>query len=252
LIEYGIDDGFSQGLADLSKVSVAVLAGGLGTRLRPVVDGQPKVLAEVSGRPFLAYLLEHLARAGIRSAVLCTGYLGEQICASFGNQYRSVELVYSRENQPLGTAGSLRLALPHLESDPVLVLNGDSFIAADLGKFWEWHRQHRADASMLLTRVEDSGRYGSVKLNDHGQVIQFTEKGRDAGPNWINSGVYLLSRSLISSLPENVYLSLEHDFFPCLIGCGLYGRTTAARFIDIGTPEDYASAALFFDTMKLT
>jgi D-glycero-alpha-D-manno-heptose 1-phosphate guanylyltransferase len=237
-------------LADFSKVSVAVLAGGLGTRLRSVVDGRPKVLAEVSGRPFLAYLLEHLARTGVKSTVLCTGYLGEQISDRFGGQYGSVEIIYSRESEPLGTGGSLRLALPHLNSDPVLVLNGDSFLAADLRAFWAWHHERGAEASMLLTWVADSARYGSVELNDHGQVTEFREKAATDGPNWVNSGVYLLSRSLIASLGENVNSSLEYDLFPQLIGRALYGRTTDARFLDIGTPEDYASATAFFKQMN--
>jgi NDP-sugar pyrophosphorylase family protein len=233
-------------LAEFFNVSAAVLAGGLGTRLRSVVDDRPKVLAEISGRPFLAYLLDHLAHTRVKSTVLCTGYLGEQISDRFGSHYRGVEVIYSRENQPLGTGGSLRLALPQLKSDPVLVLNGDSFFAADLRAFWDWHHERGANASMLLTRVADSGRYGSVEINDHEQVIEFREKGGIAGPNWVNSGVYLLSRSLIASLEENMYSSLEYDLFPRLIGRALYGRRTYARFLDIGTPEDYASAAAFF------
>ena len=98
---------------DFSRITAAILAGGLGTRLRPVLADRPKVLAEINGRPFLACLLDQLANAGCRSVILCTGYLGEQIYSAFGESYGSLlRLGYSREERPLGTAGALRLALP--------------------------------------------------------------------------------------------------------------------------------------------
>ena len=99
-------------MESLSGVTAAILAGGLGTRLRSVVADRPEVLAQVGGRPFLAYLLDQLAVSGIKNVVLCTGYLGEQVQAVFGVSYRSLCLSYSPESAPLGTAGALRLALP--------------------------------------------------------------------------------------------------------------------------------------------
>jgi D-glycero-alpha-D-manno-heptose 1-phosphate guanylyltransferase len=110
-----------------SEVTAAVLAGGLGTRLRSVVDDRPKVLAQVHARPFLMFLLDQLAAADFRSVVLCTGYLGEQIQRTFGETYKCLRILYSQEPKPLGTGGALRFALPQITSDPVLVLNGDSF-----------------------------------------------------------------------------------------------------------------------------
>jgi len=111
--------------ASLSDVTAVVLAGGLGTRLRSVVADRPKALAPVHGRPFLAYLLDQLAASNCRSVVLCTGYLGEQIRDAFGETYKSLRLRYSQERQPLGTAGALKLALPQIASDLVLVLKAD-------------------------------------------------------------------------------------------------------------------------------
>ena len=110
---------------ELSSVSVALLAGGLGTRLRSVVADRPKVLAEIRSQPFLTYLLDQVAAAGCRSVVLCTGYLGDQIESTFGKSYGPLRLIYSREQEPLGTAGALRFAITRFESDPVLVMNGD-------------------------------------------------------------------------------------------------------------------------------
>src|ERR671910_3457055 len=131
-----------QDVSGFSDLSVAVLAGGLGTRLRPVVSDRPKALAEIHGRPFLAYLLDQLSTAGCSRVVLCTGHLGEQIERAFDKRYRNLQISYSRETRPLGTGGALRLALPDLLSDPVLVMNGDSFCATDLTSVRDWHSTH--------------------------------------------------------------------------------------------------------------
>ena len=235
---------------DFSDISVAILAGGLGTRLRAAVADRPKVLAEINGRPFLDYLLDQLSKAGCRSVVLCTGYLGEQIYTAFGENYDNrLQLCYSREQQPLGTGGALRLALPLMASNPILVMNGDSFCAADLTAFWQGYRSSRADAAMLLTWVAHAQRYGSVKLNDDGIVIEFAEKNQESGPCWINAGIYLLSREAIASIPEGAKTSLEYDIFPQLVGHGLFGYKSQGRFLDIGTPDDFVLAKTFFADM---
>lgn len=228
-------------------MTAAVLAGGLGTRLRTVTADRPKALVEIHGRPFLAYLLDYLSGSGVRSAVLCTGYRGEQIYRSFGGSYKNLQLSYSREARPLGTAGALRLALPQLISDPVLVMNGDSFCAADLREFWSWHCGRASRATMLLTRVSDTRRYGSVAVGADGAVTAFAEKrSQDKAAGWINAGVYLLSRRVLAAIPEDTPASLEHDVFPGLVGQGLRGFAITGRFLDIGTPEDFAAAESFF------
>lgn len=233
------------GVSAFSDLSVAVLAGGLGTRLRPVISDRPKALAEIHGRPFLAYLLDQLSNAGSSRVVLCTGHLGEQIEQAFGKRYRKLQISYSRETRPLGTGGALRLALPHLVSDPVLVMNGDSFCATDLTSFWNWHATRGSQATMLLAEVPNTQRYGSVKIDHDGAVIQFAEK-QQGGSGLINAGVYLLSPRLIDSIPEDTAVSLEHNVFPALMNQGLYGYQERGRFLDIGTPEDFAAAEQFF------
>lgn len=230
---------------DLRDVTAAVLAGGLGTRLRPAVDDRPKALAPVAGRPFLAYVLDRLAAAGVRHVVLCTGYRGAQIRACFGDHYCGLRLAYSQEPAPLGTAGSLGLALPHLASDPVLVVNGDSACEADLGEFLGWHAARRAAASLALARVPDALRYGRVDVDAAGAVLRFEEKG-EGGPGWINGGVYLLGRALLDAIPAGCPCSLEREVFPTWVGRGLHGWRGGGRFLDIGVPEDYAIAPRFF------
>jgi histidinol-phosphate phosphatase family protein len=226
--------------------TAAILAGGLGTRLRPVISDRPKVLAPVNGRPFLAYLLNQLLEAGVRRVVLCTGYLGEQVRQIFGDRYGALSLVYSQESEPLGTGGALRLALPLLDSDPVLVMNGDSYCQVDLNAFLRWHKERRATASLLLTWVSNTGRYGRVLVNEEGIVQSFKEKGGTRGAGFINAGIYLLSREVLQSIPAHTVVSLEHQVFPSWIGRGLYGYAGGSSFLDIGTPESYAAAQRFF------
>jgi NDP-sugar pyrophosphorylase family protein len=222
----------------------AILAGGLGTRLRSVVADRPKVLADVGGRPFLTWWLDALADAGLEKIVLLTGYLGDQVEAAFGPAYRGMNLVYSRESQPLGTAGALALARPFFQGGPVLAINGDSFFRADLAAYGEWFRAVGASAGLLLARVEDTSRFGRVRIEASGRVAAFDEKAGSTGPGWINAGVYLLAKSFMDRIPQGPG-SLERDVFPRFIGQGLYGRPVEAGFLDIGTPESYGLAASF-------
>src|SRR5208337_4214013 len=130
----------SPGLAEFRSMIAAVLAGGFGTRLRPVVADRPKVVATVRGRPFLSYLLDQVADAGIRDVVICSGYRGDAIPDTFDSKFRNMKLHYSRELQPLGTAGALHQAALLFDSELVLVMNGDSYCDVDLEKFEQWHR----------------------------------------------------------------------------------------------------------------
>lgn len=239
------------GLADPTVCTAAILAGGLGTRLRPVVNDRPKVLAEISSRPFLTYLLEQLVCSGIKSAVLCTGYIGEQVKSAFGDAFGSMRLSYSQESSQLGTAGALRLALSQIQSHSVLVMNGDSFCEVDFGKFWAWRAAKGVEAALMLTQVPDTRRYGRVQVDAGGRVLKFEEKGVTEGSGLINAGIYLLDRSLLLTIPENTNVSLEKEMFPAWIERGLYGYSNTGRFLDIGTPESYALAEKFFEEMKL-
>lgn len=231
----------------LSEVSVAILAGGFGTRLRSVVNDRPKVLAEINRKPFLAYLLDYLLEYGVASVVLCTGYKGEQVKTEFGEAYGGLRLIYSYERAPLGTAGALSFALPFFSSKSVLILNGDSFCDANLAAFWEWHHESNADVTMLITKMPDTGQYGRVHVDADGRLIRFEEKGYDTGPGWINAGIYLVRRRLLEMVPTDRTVSLEREMFPVWVKLGLYSFRAPGPFIDIGTPESYALAERFFD-----
>jgi D-glycero-alpha-D-manno-heptose 1-phosphate guanylyltransferase len=233
----------------LASIKAMVLAGGRGTRLQSVLQDTPKVLAPVAGRPFIAYLLDQLAGAGIGEAILCTGYWGEQVKAALGAKHHGVRLTYSQEPGPLGTGGALRHALSLLQTAAALVMNGDSFCDVDLDGVWQSHTRHSAAGSIVLTEVKDTTRYGSVSLAGDGAVTAFSEKGAGNGPGWINAGVYVIARDRLEQIPADRAVSLEREVMPGWVGQGLYAYKTrpGTRFIDIGIPKDYAEAGRFFE-----
>jgi NDP-sugar pyrophosphorylase family protein len=229
-----------------SNITAVLLAGGLGTRLKPVISDKPKILADICDRPFVTFLLDQLLMADIRDVVLCTGYMADQVYEKLGDVYKSLKLTYSKEDTPLDTGGALRLALPHIKSDIALVMNGDSFVNVQFAVYIDWFLKKKCLASMLLVNVSDTGRFGKVFVDENGRLFSFKEKGSDSNPGWINAGVYLMKKSLIETIPKQTPFSLERDFFPKLVGQGLYGFQFEGEFIDIGTPETFALAEDFF------
>ncbi len=204
----------------------------------------------VNGRPFLSFVLDHLIEAGISKAILCTGYKADMICAELGEHYQSLQLKCSQEQQPLGTAGALALAWQQISDSPILAMNGDSYCNADLEQLWNSHLARNAIATIQLTRVPDTSRYGRVVLNDDGSVRSFEEKGSGSGPGFINAGIYCLNRSSLIGVTMGEMVSLERQVFPQLIGKGLFGVEGSGRFLDIGTPESYEEAEKFFSELE--
>jgi D-sedoheptulose 7-phosphate isomerase len=179
----------------------------------------------------------------VRRIILSTGHLAEAFEAWFGSGRRlGVEIVYSQEREPLGTAGAVRLALPHVQSDTVLVMNGDSFCGFSLHDMLAAHKASNATATLLLTEMPSTDRYGSVVVDAHGAVQAFREKQAGMGAGLISAGVYLLSREVIAGIPEGQPVSIEREVFPGLIGHGLHAYVANGPFIDIGTPESYRDA----------
>jgi len=223
-----------------------ILVGGKGTRLQSVVVDRPKVLAVVGGRPFLAYLLDQVAAAGITHTILCIGYRGEQVQAAFGETYAGMSLAYSQETTLLSTGGALRLALPLIVSEAFIVMNGDSFCDVNFKSLWEWHIARQASATIVLSRQSDIARYGRVSFSADGMVSNFEEKRSGAGPGWVNAGIYVFNSELVRTIPPEKVVSLERDMLPRWAGHGLYSYQCKGRFIDIGTPESYARANTLF------
>lgn len=231
---------------DPHGITVAILAGGLGTRLRCLVPSQPKAMASVCNRPFLSFLFESLLTQGFQRAVVCTGYLGEQVREHFRNAFGQMKIAYSQEEELKGTAGALRQALPQIETKYVLAINGDSYCAADLKSYLKWYFQCDAEISLLLTHVKDVRRYGSVQTDVHEQVVGFHEKPVKMEGGYISAGIYLLRCDHIAVIPDDRKVSLEHEFLPRYVGKGLFGFKTRAPFLDIGTPETFQFAQTFF------
>jgi NDP-sugar pyrophosphorylase family protein len=240
------------GPAALAGLDLVVLAGGLGTRLRPVVADRPKALAPVGDRPFLDLLLAWFRGQGVRSVVLALGHMAGQVEARLPELRRrlpGLELRASVEAEPLGTGGALRACLPHLSSDPVLVANGDSFVEADLGAFLTAFAASGAAAGLVAVEVPDAARFGRLELSAAGdRVLRFAEKDPAfAGPARINGGLYLFRRGPLEERlpPAGVAASLERDVLERLAGPA--GRLMAfpadGRFVDIGTPASLAAAS---------
>jgi len=233
-----------------NKITAVILAGGMGTRLSSVVSDRQKAVALVNGKPFLSYLFRQLLRADIKHAVLCTGYKAEMVEEEFGSDFSGLKLSYSTEEQPLGTAGAVRLALDKVGTDYLLAMNGDSYIDTSFTAFFSWFEQKKIDAGIILTEVDDASRYGKVVIDDHEKVIRFDEKQEHAGSGLINAGVYLFNKKILTDIPENVKYSMERNVFPGLVAANrLFGKKSDGKFIDIGTPESYKMAEQFFQKL---
>jgi len=224
-----------------------VLAGGLGTRLRGVVDDVPKPMAPVQGRPFLALVLDQLVGAGFNTAILAVGYRHEAIDSYFGKDYRGLALRYSVEHEPLGTGGAIRLACAQAHTHDVFVLNGDTYLELDFRAMMEAHVRAGSHLSMAICHVSDVARYGALELC-HDRVQRFLEKGRSE-PGWINGGTYVLGPALRARLRPQGAFSFERDMLESAVGSiRPLAFPASGRFIDIGNPEDYARAQTLFRT----
>ncbi len=231
--------------------TAAILAGGLGTRLRPAVGDRPKVLAQIGQRPFITFLLDQLTAVGVQKVVLLTGHGANWVRATLGDEYKGVPLGYSVEKAPLGTAGALRHALPMLAADNVLLLNGDSYCELDLAALVAVRRRTRAEIMFAVTHVEDVSRFGQIEMGDDGRVHHFGEKQASGGPGWVNAGVYALPTSVIREIPPGQESSLEKEWLPNWIRSRrVFAFKGTDRFLDIGTPPAYARAASFFTDIE--
>lgn len=230
----------------ISEITAIILAGGRGTRLQAVVADRPKPLALVAGRPFIEYLFDQIGNAGIKCSVISTGYLGEQFQLQFGPAYRALSLRYSQESVPLGTAGALRHALPLVNSQLVLVFNGDSYCDIDIIALLESHISKDALVTISTVAVPDVSRYGAVTTTPEGLVTEFREKGANAGAGNINAGIYVIDKSVLEKLAPDTMISLEKDVLPRYLGKSMYAFPATGTFIDIGVPDDYERAQELF------
>jgi NDP-sugar pyrophosphorylase family protein len=223
-------------------MDVVVLAGGLGKRLKPKTGDTPKVLAAVRGTPFLDILFQNLSSEGFKRVILCTGYKAQEIEDRYRTSKFNLDIQFSREEAPLGTGGAFKLAKSKVQSPVFLGLNGDCFCSVSFRDFVCFHQKQKALASLVLTKLDDKGDFGSVALNDKKQIISFQEKVHLASSPLVSVGIYCFQKEIFDLMPPRNAFSIEHDFFPKLINKGFYGFVTEHKFLDIGTPDRYEQA----------
>lgn len=225
-----------------------VLAGGFGTRLRPLTYTRPKHLLPIANKPHIEHVLDLLAKNGVSEAVLLTSYLAEAFEATVAAaEERGFTMHVTHEKEPLGTAGALKNAEGFARDDTFLVFNGDVLTDVDLGALTDFHAERGAAASIFLVPVADPSRFGVVPTEDDGRVLGFIEKPPpgEAPTNLINAGIYVMEPSVLDRIPAGEVWSAEHQLFPALVEDRvLYATELPAYWRDIGTPPSLLEANL--------
>jgi mannose-1-phosphate guanylyltransferase len=229
-----------------------ILAGGEGTRLRPLTTTVPKPVVPLVDRPFIRFMLDWLRSHGVDDVVMSCGHLASGVRNVLGDGSAfGINLRYVEEPRPLGTGGALKYAEPLLQ-DRFLMLNGDVLTDMDLTAQIAQHERTGARATLALTPVEDPSAYGLVRTRDGGEVTEFVEKPApdQIDTRNISAGAYVLERSVLDLLEADHPASIERDVFPRLVGAGLYGYVSDGYWLDIGTPERYLEGT--FDILEGT
>jgi mannose-1-phosphate guanylyltransferase len=234
-------------------VKALVLAGGYGTRLRPLTYTRPKHLLPVANRPHIEHVLALFERHGINEIVFLTSYLAEAFNSVLhGEAGRNLVVDIVRETEPLGTAGAIKNAQAFVGRDTFVVFNGDILTDFDIGAALRFHWDRGAEATILLVSVEEPSAYGVVPTAPDGRIMGFVEKpppGK-APTNFINAGVYIFEPTVLRNIPTGEVWSAEHQLFPGLVdtGAAFYGLEMNGYWMDIGTPAKYLKANI--DVLK--
>jgi mannose-1-phosphate guanylyltransferase len=230
-------------------MEAVIVAGGFGTRLRPLTDRRPKHVLPVAGVPFLDHQIAKLAAAGADRIVLATSYRAEVFQPTFGDgSTYGAPLVYVGEDEPLGTAGAIRNAASHLsgaDDDPVVVLNGDILSGHDIAAQVARHTSAGADVTLALVEVPDARAFGSVPTDEQGRVTAFLEKSADPVSRQINAGCYVFRRAVVDEIPAGRPVSVERETFPGLLDRGalVLGQLDNTYWCDVGTPAALVRAS---------
>lgn len=239
-----------------------IMAGGFGTRLRPLTINLPKPMAPVANRPMMEHVVSLLAKHGITDITSLLYYQADKIRSHFGDGHAfGVRMEYAQPQEDYGTAGAVRYALESVD-EPVLVISGDLVTDFDLDEAISWHRRRKSQATLLLTRVENPLAYGIVITDDDGHIIRFLEK-----PSWseafsdtINTGIYILEPEAVKLIPPKASFDFSRNLFPLMLSSemGLYGKIMEGYWKDVGNigeyhhvHEDFFAGKLELDT-KLT
>lgn len=220
-------------------VTIVILAGGLGTRLRSVVSDRPKSMALINGIPFLEYQIKYFKNQNFADFMICSGYEHQKILDYFYDGYdSSIKIRHSIEKELLGTGGAIKNALD-MVNEQFFVMNGDTITEINLGSMVKFHAAKNADLTMALVKLENNTRYGSVTTDEDNKITAFSEKV-SSDNSFINAGIYLLNKDAIdwNSMPTS--FSLEKDAFPAMVRKKrVFGYKIEGYFIDIGVPNDF-------------
>lgn len=233
------------------KIDVLLLCGGKGERLKGLVKDRPKPMADIKGRPFLDILINYILNFGFLRIILCLGYKGEIVSQYYNEKSRFFNILFSQESKPLGTAGAIKNAEHLIESNPFLVMNGDSFCPLDLFELINFHNEKKAAFTMALVKSVGDKDYGVVGVDESQKIISFNEKVKIKNNGFVNAGIYLLEKKIFDLIETGTKLSLEYDIFPRILSERFYGYITKEKLIDIGTPERYAKAKKMFKRCRL-
>lgn len=228
-------------------MQAVILAGGFGTRLRPLTLTTPKPLLPVMGRPVLYHQIDLLKKHGVKHIVLCLNYKADEIKKYLKkNPVDGVYLDYAVEPFPYGTAGAVKNAQRFIESGFFLVLNGDILLDIDISSVVRFFNHKKAKAVLALKEVKDPSRYGLVSMDRKMRIQQFLEKPSyeqidQLTVKTINAGLYVLHKDVLSMIPQKKFFSFERDVFPALLleNQALYGFLQKFYWIDMGTPDKY-------------
>lgn len=225
-----------------------VMVGGKGTRLLPLTETRPKIILPVAGRPCLWYLLRSLARAGIEEVILACGYKSEQMRDAIGDgSDLGMSIVYSYEDEPLGTGGAMKLVEDRLD-DVFVAANGDVFASIDVAAEISEHMESGASVTISLTPVENPCEFGIARVMDDGRITEFKEKPKpeEVFSNLINAGVYVINRSVLDYVPKGEFFDFSKDLVPRLMADGyrVQGYQLSGIWMDVGRPHDLLGANL--------
>lgn len=239
-------------------MEAVILAGGLGTRLRPVISDLPKPMAPVGGRPFLEYLMDFWIAEGVGRFILAVGYKHEAVIGHFGFFYRDIPIDYSIEPELVGTGGGLFLALEKIRgNDPFFIVNGDTFFPVDVSSALDFHQRKKSKFTMILREMPSAERYGTVQLREDGRIERFSPAGEGNSPYLINGGVYLADPDFLKKHRRGwdgiSPVSSESFLFPNWADTeeAIFGFRDSGEFIDIGIPEDYKRSQEFFNAFNI-
>jgi NDP-sugar pyrophosphorylase family protein len=230
----------------LKEIDVVILCGGIGSRLSEIINDRPKPMATINQQPFLDILIDYFCGFGFSRFVLCTGHMSEAIQDHYSHKNGPLEFIVSNEQIPLGTAGSIKNAEKFIQSEPFLVTNGDSFCPVNLAEFYDFHLLKQARMSIAVVESEETANSGLVTLDSLQTINGFEEKKAKARTGYINAGIYLFQKNILSLIPENTKYSLEYDLFPSLTNLDSFAFVSCEELIDIGTPERYERARSYF------